>query len=325
MRNKEMSIKEAFDSYMEEVEMSYSENTVKAYRNGIRLFLESIERLGITQESPASSLNQSCFDAFLKYAKNYSPRTESLYLTAVKGFFSFLSENGVIEYNPAKLKKFLKNKARQPDKRTPTFSVETIEKVIEYAEQMPNMECETTREELILKRNAAFIITLADTGMRVGEICNLYVRDIDQYQRKATVTGASGNPETVRLSERTITYINLYLNRRTEIMGRGGRVYAALPVFAAHDKSTGHKLTAITPKTGREIVKECVAAAVGPGMAGSVTPSSFRHYFISKVLEKTGDMELTREITRTASPVIIRSYSKYDSKAADEKYSKLFD
>ena len=192
MQKNDITLKDAVESYIEEIEMTNSANTVKAYKNGIRMFLKSVEKRGLTEDSPLSDLDQTFINVFVKYLRSYSPGTEALYLTAVKGFFDFLSESGSFEYSPAKMKKLLKNKARHVEKRIPSFSVQMIEKIIEYAERLPDMECSTTRDELIQKRDAAFIITLADTGMRVNEACNLYIRDIDQYQRKATVTGIKG-------------------------------------------------------------------------------------------------------------------------------------
>lgn len=325
MENKDISIKEAVSLYIDEIEMSHSSNTVKTYKNAVSLFLNSVEQRGISPESNVSEIDQSCFIAFAKSLKNYSPSTEILYVTALKKFFSFLSDSGFSSFNSEKIKKILKNKMRPAEKKAPSFSVDAIEKVIKYASELPDIESKTTREELIQRRDAAFIILLADSGMRVNEACALRIRDVDMYKRKASVIGIKGETEIVRLSGRSISFIDLYLKRRMEEVGTDGKVYAALPVFAAHDKKSGSQLKPITTKTGREIVKQCVRAAAGPGAVGSITPSSFRHYFISKVLEKTGDMELTRKITRTVAPVIIKKYSQYDSEAADNEYDRLFD
>ena len=55
----------------------------------------------------------------------------------------------------------------------------------------------------------------------------------------------------------------------------------SLPLFARHDIGAGKKIKPITTRTGQNIVAQRVTEAVGPGSAGSITPHSFRHYFVT--------------------------------------------
>ena len=66
-------------------------------------------------------------------------------------------------------------------------------------------------EQLINFRDAGFILTLADTGMRVHEACNLRRGDIDWNEQRAVIIGKGDSQDVVRFSSRSIQALKNYL------------------------------------------------------------------------------------------------------------------
>jgi len=100
-------------------------------------------------------------------------------------------------------------------------------------------------------RDRAFIITLADTGLRVHEACNLRRGDIDWGEGRAQIIGKGDKEAIVRFSRRSQKAIKDYLELRVSLDGASGKQLSSLPLFARHDKGSGKKIKPITPTTGR--------------------------------------------------------------------------
>ena len=103
-------------------------------------------------------------------------------------------------------------------------------------------------------RDCAFLLTLADTGLRVHEACNLRRGDIDWNEGRAVIIGKGDKQAVVRFSTRSLTALKSYLSSRAAQDGRSGHPLASLPLFARHDKGAGKKVKPITTTTGRNIV-----------------------------------------------------------------------
>jgi hypothetical protein len=79
--------------------------------------------------------------------------------------------------------------------------------------------------------------------------------------------------------------------------GGSGRPLSSLPLFARHDLGAGKKVLPISTTTGRAIVHKHVSEALGPEAAGTITPHSFRHYFVTTVLRGSGgNLKLAQEL-----------------------------
>jgi integrase len=82
----------------------------------------------------------------------------------------------------------------------------------------------------------------------------------------------------------------------------------------------------ITPTTGRAIVHERVAEALGPEAVGSVTPHSFRHYFVTTVLRGSGgNLKLAQELARHRNIAVTQRYAHLSDDELDRGYHEIFD
>ena len=243
----------------------------------------------------------------------------------MKNYFEFLAAEEIMDFNLYQTKLLIKNRTRKPGIRLPQFPEHDIEKVLDYAlYQLPNNPAETFSDHLINLRDAAFLITLADTGLRIHEACNLRRGSIDWFSYKAVIIGKGNKEAVIRFSDRSISALKTYLNERAVIDGGTGSMLSSLPVFARHDKGAGDKVLPITTKTGRLIVSNSVCECLGKEAVGTITPHSFRHYFVTNVLKKTGNMKVAQEFARHSSITVTQRYTHLSDEDLDQKYDDIF-
>ena len=319
------TIQESIEFFLENIALSRSANTERTYTNAMNAFSEMLTENGIDINGSVDLLDEKFFNDFARYLKVYSPSTESLYINVVKNYYEFLAAEEIRTFNLYQTKQLIKNRTRKPGVRLPQFPQHDIETVLEYAmNTLPGKTCETETEHLINLRDAAFLITLADTGLRIHEACNLRRGTIDWYSYKAIIIGKGNKEAVIRFSERSIEALKTYLNERAVIDGATGASLATLPVFARHDKGAGKKILPITTKTGREIVNQRVLECLGKEAVGTITPHSFRHYFVTNVLNATGNLKIAQEFARHSSVTVTQRYAHLSSKDLDATYDDIF-
>ena len=292
MDKSDYTIGQTIEMFLENISLSRSENTERTYRNAMNAFIEMLEEKNISPDQSVAILTEKIFSDYAKYLKAYSSSTESLYINVAKNYFEFLAAEEIKNFNLFQTKLLIKNRTRKPGIRLPQFPEHDIEAVIDYAlNQIPILPVMDESEKLINLRDAAFLVTLADTGLRIHEACNLRRGTIDWFSNKAVIIGKGNKEAIIRFSDRSINLLKSYLYERSVIDGATGSTLASLPVFARHDKGAGKKVLPITTKTGREIVSSRVEECLGKDAVGTITPHSFRHYFVTNVLKKTGNMK----------------------------------
>ena len=323
-----ISIQEAVNRFIENIALSRSSKTALAYRNGLNAFINNLQ-----EYAQIDIVNTICDErledyipSFLDALKYYSPATERLYITAVYNLFVFLTAEGIYEPNLARIKMLIKQRARVPGQRLPQFPRKAIEMLVKYANTLATQPCDNINDKLRNLRDRAFLITLADTGLRVHEACNLRRGDIDWEEQKAIIIGKGDRQAVIRFSSRSLKVIKEYLTIRAELDNRSGRPLSSLPVFARHDKGTGKKVKPMTPTTGRNIVAQRVEEALGNEMKGSITPHSFRHFFVTTVLRGSGgNLKLAQALARHKNIAVTQRYAHLSDDELDQGYHEIFE
>jgi site-specific recombinase XerD len=277
------------------------------------------------EKAEVQSISEDVIAWFADDLKQYSPATEQLYITAVKSFFDYLVAEELTNINLTKIKLLIRQRTRRMGKRLPQFPADSISQIIHYYENqgMPNLK----DEKILLRalRDRAFLITLADTGLRVHEACALRRGDIDWNEGKALIIGKGDQQAIVRFSQRSQNAIKQYLQKRSGLDGKSGKTLASLPLFARHDKGAGEKIKPITTSTGRNIVAERVLEVFGEGAVGTITPHSFRHYFVTRVLTTTGNLKLAQNLARHKNIAVTQRYAHLSNDELDKGYWQVFE
>jgi len=256
-----LSLLEAIQDYLKSVSLSRSENTARTYTNGMQALLNTYVSQGNDPETvPVSKINEDFITKFAAVLKAYSPITEQLYLTAATGFYEYLAAEKLADVNLPRLRMLIKRRARRAAQRLPQFPKEDIQKVITYAQSLTMAPVDNKRNRLQNLRDRAFVLTLADTGLRVHEACNLRRGDIDWQEGKAIIIGKGNQEAVVRFSTRALTALRDYINTRAEMDGAYGRSLSSLPLFARHDLGAGKRVEPISTTTGRNIIRARVVS-----------------------------------------------------------------
>jgi site-specific recombinase XerD len=320
------TIDQAIKRYLEAVSLSRSMNTSRTYQNGLQIFLATLKKHKINPESTdVEKLTEDAVSWFASDLKKYSPATERLYLTALTGLFQYLAAEKLASPNLPRVELLVRQRARRPGQRLPQFPSDKIKAVLQYASTLESDQATDPPKHLRNLRDRAFILTLADTGLRVHEACQLRRGDIDWNEGRAVIIGKGDRQAVVRFSTRALDALKLYLAERASLDGSSGHPLASLPLFARHDKGAGQKVKPITTATGRNIITQRVKEALGVKAAGLITPHSFRHYFVTTVLLGSGNLKLAQELARHRNIAVTQRYAHLNDDELDKGYRDIFE
>lgn len=170
-----------------------SANTIRYYKATINRLLESINE-------PVSCLRT---DDLRTYLSNYEQTNQCSKANVdnvrriLSSFFSWLEDEDYIMKSPIRRIKKIRSAKTVKD----TYSDETLEKLRDGAKCI---------------RDLAMIDLLSSTGMRVGELVNLDISDIDFEHRECVVLGKGNKERPVYFDARTKIHLRHYLATRTD-------------------------------------------------------------------------------------------------------------
>jgi len=173
-----------------------SQNTIDWYASNLRRFLQflrnrqlpdSIEDIGIREVRDfifylQNEVTRWESSPYTRDGRRLSPFSVQGYVRTIKAFWSWLVAEGYIQNNPMEKLKIPK----VPRKVIATFTPEQIEKMIK---QLDLNKQRTFRDYTI-------ILLLLDTGIRLSELANLRIEDVDFKQSCLLVTG-KGSKERI--------------------------------------------------------------------------------------------------------------------------------
>lgn len=308
-----------------------SPHTALAYKNALAAFRAALEKQGLPpDQTPIEEMTENAFGKFVSFLKDYSTATEQLYLQAVKGFYLYIDSEDLARVNSSRLTVLLRQRGRRAGARLPQFPAADIETLLEQI-QAPQFLAihigEDGEKNAILRalRDRAFLVTLADTGLRVHEACNLRRGDVDWNEGRAVIIGKGDKQAVVRFTTRSLQAIKGYLAQRAALDGNSGKPLSSLPLFARHDKGAGKKIKPIATATGRNIVNERVEQFLGKDAVGKITPHSFRHYFVTAVLRGTGNLKIAQELARHKNIQVTQRYTHLSDDELDKAYYDVFE
>lgn len=315
------TILEAANDYIASVSAARSAHTASTYQNAVTFYLDTLHLNQIDPTTtPVDALQEDTIVLLASALKNHAATTERLYLTAVNGFFAYLAAENLSQVNLPRIKLLIQQRSRRPGQRLPQFPASSIDRILDAISQTAFLNASSEIDELIQLRDRAFLLTLADTGLRVHEACGLRRGDLDWNEGKAMIIGKGNRQDVIRFSTRSTLALTDYLKARQKIDGASRVPMTALPLFARHDKGAGKKVKPMTTTTGRNIVTDRVRELLGEDAVGTITPHSFRHYFVTRVLRSSGNLKLAQELARHKNIAVTQRYAHLSDDELDNGY-----
>jgi len=259
-------------------EKNYSEFTLKAYRSDLLQF----EAFLAEHSAPKTSLlqvNKGHIRAFLSHltAAGISRNSVGRKLAALRSFYKYLHRKGVLAENPAR-------QVRSPKyhKKLPAFL--SISEALELL-KLPDKD---TPEGI---RDRAILEVFYGTGMRLRELVNLDMQDIDLHSGLIRVLGKGGKERLVPLGTKAGRRLQQYLSVRKHFL-KNTRNPEPQAVFLG---ASGRRLS---PRTVQRRVSRYLKQI---SSATSLSPHVLRHTFATHLLDAGADLEAVKDLLGHAS------------------------
>jgi len=182
---------------------NYSPKTLRAYGDDLHQFLAWVEKNRVDFDIP-TRFSRGDIEGFMQYlaAQRMTGVTRVRKLAAIRKFFTFLEENSILAANPAHTVKGARREEKEP--------------TILYKEQYKALLYEASDNI----RDYAIIQTFLQTGIRLGELANLRVDDVDLEHRLLTVRQGKGKKDRqIPLVDDVVKALRNYLRfRNTQLI-----------------------------------------------------------------------------------------------------------
>ncbi|MCB1181436.1 MAG: tyrosine recombinase XerD [Chlamydiia bacterium] len=242
-----------------DAEKGLSPHTIEAYLRDVKRFVGATVNIPVSVDSVIEFLVQ------LKDG-GYAPATIARTLMSIKVFYRFLIRERVIEKNPLV-------GIDSPKLSFVLPSVLTEQEVTRLLDQPPEGRCGL--------RDHAILEILYATGIRVSELVNLSIYDVDDHFLK--VKGKGGKERLVPIGGRAIAVIDHYLVSDRAQFEKEKISYLFL-------SKNGKKMDRIAVW---QIVKKLVKRT---GINKSISPHSLRHSFATHLLDHGAELRVIQEI-----------------------------
>ncbi len=271
----------------------YSENTIAAYRNDLGQFSKFVRARRAAPTEPGE-VTQDIVEAYVEQLQQgpdeYAASTVARKIAAVKSFFHYLFEQKVIAADPAARLNSPKVKKNIPK----TLSRVELERLLATPGQQTGPKA---------LRDRALLELLSSTGMRVTEVVNLRLEDVDWEERVVVCRGKGDKHRRIPLGVES-SALKDYLEQ-----GRPNLVKESSPALFF----LNHRGRQLTRQGVWLILKEAAAAA---GIGKEVTPHTLRHSFAKYLLGAGEDLRRVQELLGHANLSTTQMYRHVETHAS---------
>jgi len=241
-----------------------SKNTLEAYQRDISFFINFLDKQHlkawpeVAQEQVIEFLSQ-------KKSENYASSSICRFLIVIKVFFRFLKREGVIQINPIHI-------LESPQIWQLIPQILSENEMIKLLNQ-PNRLTRTGA------RDTAIMEVLYSVGLRVSELCQLQLLDVDDHFVR--IRGKGNKDRIVPIGSKAIEAIDYYLSYRE---GSGERDE---PLFLSRKNQPLHRIT---------VWKLIKFYAKKAGINKVISPHTFRHSYATHLLDNGADLRIIQEL-----------------------------
>ncbi len=276
------------------IEKGFSINTIQAYQTDLKDFSNFLLQKEINSWD---GVNYPVLVSYIEHLrkKGLSSYSMARKVSTVRSFFKFLSSQKYIKENPTMILESFKRERHLPF----VLSVSQINSILE--------NIDTTKQMNL--RDRALLELLYATGIRVSEIADLKIENIDIEVGYARVLGKGSKERIVPMGKHAKKWLKKYLeNVRPNLnkgvvencvfLNRGGRQFSRQSIWK------------IIKKYGRKnaILK--------------ISPHTFRHSFATHLLEGGADLRSVQEMLGHVDISTTQIYTQLDRRRLKEIHKK---
>lgn len=267
---------------------NYSNYTINSYNKDLDNFYVYLNQ----NNTEIKKVNYKFLRGYLTvlYDKKYSKKTIARNISTLKSFFKYLKKKNIIKSNPMNL-----IKTPKIDKKLPKFlNYDDLEKILSIPD--------TTT--FLGKRNALILELLYSTGVRVSELVNIKLNDIDLSEEKILILGKGNKERYVLFGRKAKEKILDYLKEKMD-----DSPYLIVNRY-------GNK---ISDRGIRKILDSIILEA---SLSYKISPHTLRHTFATHMLDSGADIEIVRELLGHESLSTTQIYTHVTSESLKRVYSE---
>ncbi|MBI4407806.1 MAG: tyrosine-type recombinase/integrase [Candidatus Kerfeldbacteria bacterium] len=322
-----------FLEYME-IEKNRSQATIKNYDFYLHRFVD------MTKVSSPTDITADVVRSYrlqLNRLPNKDPRTQlkkktqNYHMIALRAFLKYLAKRDIKTLAAEKIEL-----AKQEDRQVEFLEGSELEELLEAplktpSTSLPNplsfQERGNTKTpllkgggarragEVIKLRDKAILELLFSTGLRVSELANLKITDINLKREEFSVRGKGGKVRVVFLSAQAKHWVEQYLAARHDVSPY---------LFVALDRAkTGREDGDAAPLTSRSIERIIAHYARAVGIMKKITPHTLRHSFATDLLRNGADIRSVQSMLGHSSITTTQIYTHVTDQRLKEVYKKF--
>ena len=283
-------------------ERNVSAHTLRNYASDLDQFKEYLFKIEKRSDIPVGEIDRLTIREWMAGLHGDHKKTSvARKIASLRTFFQFLIREGVVESNPAKMVATPKIERKIPNH----LSMEEAVRFIESPD--PNTD--------LGRRDRAILEFLYATGIRVGELVSLNLRDIDFRERLVRVTGKRKKQRIVPFGEPALQALMHYLEESRPVF------LAGCPPAERDDQAVflhrrGGRLT--TRSVGRMIdkyIRQCADVH-------NISPHGLRHTFATHLLDSGADLRDIQELLGHARLSTTQIYTQVSMEKMIDVYSR---
>ena len=255
--NKEDANLRSFLNYLY-IEKGLSQNTVKAYEVDLLTFISWITD---NTNTDVKNIKEDNINKYISYLFKTKLKSSSVNrkISSIKSFYLFLIKKSIVATSPISEVISPKQEKYLPS----SMSEDEVDKLLNSPDSNIKIE----------KRDKAMIEMLYATGMRISELVNLKITDIDMQRCVVKVLGKGSKERLIPFGEEAYEALNNYLSDRDESSSK--------EIFLSNRKTKISRV-AFWHRIKLYLVRE--------NLKQTISPHTLRHAFATHLLNRGADL-----------------------------------
>ena len=270
-----------------ELEKGLSQNTLDAYRRDLENFSDS------TGVDDIHSVDRLIINSYIRELKEkkYAPTSIIRKVASLRGFFKWAASVGILDKNPASTLE----QPKVPQRLPKVITVKEVEELLHN-----NL---TPLQHVVIE-------LLYSCGLRVSELVNLKINDIDLASKYVRCVGKGSKERIIPIGETAKKVVKEYLPTRDLLVKK-------------YNLNTKRLLIL---DNGRLITRQDVYSfihAQGKLINKNISPHTLRHSFATHLLENGADLRIVQELLGHSDVSTTQLYTHISKKRLKEVYFSI--
>ena len=274
-----------------QAERGLAQNTIDAYRRDLTAFCDFLYKLDGIDDF--NKIRRNHINYYIKelHDKNYSPTSVTRKIAAIRGWFRWLSANDII-------------------KTDPSLGVELPKLAKKLPKVMSVTEIENILKNHLTDIETAVLELLYGAGLRVSELVNLELNNVEMSARYVRCTGKGSKERIIPIGEKAIKALKIYLKKRELLIKK----------FKLDTKKLFLK------ENGACVTRQDVYVFIrkqGELLKKHISPHTLRHSFATHMLENGADLRVVQELLGHSDVSTTQLYTHVSKKRLKEVYFSI--